>query len=131
MRLSISLLLLLFLAVSVFGQYTDEKPKPTHQLELTVPHSEEPEQIKATLFTKSVEHFITLHYEDGNVTTEYLVPDNNKFKFQLNDIDEDQLIVVQFIGAGDVSDEISGNYIAFVDGEKRQDMSGTFTLKKM
>lgn len=103
---------------------------PTHKMELINNNNSSTLLQNAELFIKQKTNFITIAFKEGTKTAQIINSNSNEFKFQFSQIKNNELVNIYFIGYGNLSDKITGQFNASIDGIQRIDLSGTFTLTK-
>jgi hypothetical protein len=103
----------------------------THNLELLTTNADQPINLDISVYNKENNKYILIQFPDEYVETDYICLDSaQQVKFQISRIRNDKLVNIQFIGNGTINTKVNGKFIALVDGILRDDMSGTFKLKK-
>jgi hypothetical protein len=131
----VSFILFAFLAIAALepSQPGEESGfTPTHILRLIQPGDNEPVDVKMRLYSEGDKKIISNIMPDGQLMeTEYVISEDNKIKYQWASIRNDMVVVVQSVGSRLDDGSFEGKYVALVDGQLREDMSGRFTLRKI
>lgn len=105
---------------------------PTHILRLIQPGDNEPVEVEMKLCSDGDKKNISNIMPDGQLMeTEYVTSEDNKIKYQWASIRNDMVVVVQSVGSKLDDGSFEGKYVALVDGQLREDMSGKFTLRQI
>lgn len=108
---------------------SQQQDQPTHTLELMIGGSEEPIPSDVRLYAYEETWRLSVTLPDGQrITTDCIMTEQGEIKFQLSRIANGMLANIQFVGAARAEAGFEGSFTAMVDGEVRQDMSGTFAL---
>lgn len=125
-----NLCIFVFLTI-LFNNLSAQNKEITHNLELLTPNVEKPYILDVSIYSKENINYIQIQFPDEIILTEYVSTDSAQIKFQTSKISDDKLVTIQFIGIGIIEGKINGKFTALVDGIFRDDMSGTFILKKI
>ncbi|MCP4632818.1 MAG: hypothetical protein GY855_07810 [candidate division Zixibacteria bacterium] len=129
--LSFLFTLLLILPSCSQQKHQVEEPAfvPTHILELMVEGMEEPVKAEVQLSDKGTKHFITIIMPDEEkIETEYVVTEENEFRFMMADVKMDNLLTIHYNGVKNQDGNFEGKFAAMVNGIFREDMSGDFAI---
>lgn len=129
----ISLIVILIISLLATSQEptnsgNDNPVKPTYILELRQPQADKPIRIDVRISEVEKQRYISIPLPGGEPIKAELHVVENEVKFQLTAFKNKGLVAIQYVGKGQLDNEVKGNFSAMVDGVFRKDMSGTFRL---
>lgn len=120
----------LFAIILIFSvsACTQNLEKPTHTLELLTPDAKEPVATNVVIHLENNTKKISIEFPDGVISTNFITPADSTMKFQLAQIKKNMLVDIQFIGSGNLYENVEGEFNAYLDFTHREDMSGKFKI---
>lgn len=104
--------------------------KSTHILELAQKGAERTIKIDVAVNEKETPPVIQITMPGGSVFKAAMLIGENSVKYHMSNVQNGKIATVHYIGEGRLKSRVEGRFNAMVDGVFREDMSGTFVLKR-